>query len=329
MPPDSPAASSPPSTSAASLDPNAGSITPAASSAGQQPAPSEYWGKGWAKDDGAFDHTRFDKAPTDLQPLKEEMGRYKSLDDLLKSHKSLRELASKKGIAEPLGKEATPEQRSEHMALVRKALGAPDKLEGYVLQKPENVPAEMWQPEIAAAASKLALEEGVSPAALQKFAALQLETVQKGQVAQKAAMDQMWAEQDQLIRETVAKDGLDYGKAKALAERAGAKWGVAADSPLMQNATVFMLLTRLGKAGAEDRLITGDNAGDGLQPTTPEAALKVAKTIQGDRSHADWGAYWNRDEKTGKEIQHPRHDEVVAKVNKLLALGYKDRPMRK
>jgi hypothetical protein len=323
--PEAPAASASPSISASSLDPNAppanGSSPPAGGSQ------TEYWGKGFIKEDGSFDHSRFEKAPDELKGAAKEFGRYKALDELLKGHVELRALSSKKGIAEPLPKDATPEAKAEHLALIRRALGAPDKIEGYALTRPENVPEGLWNKEVADAASKLAFEEGVSPAALKRFADLQLQTVQKGQEAQAQATKELWAGQEQLAREAAAKEGLTYDKAIDFAERAAKKYGgVDKGNPIFQNATFLMMAARVGKAMGEDKLVQGDTSDDALRSHTPESALSALNKIRDDKTNPKWFAYWNRDpENPKKEKVHPDHDAVVAEAKRLSALAYANR----
>lgn len=328
--PDAPAASAAPAQSVqSSLDPNA---APPASPGSAPPTgsqPTEYWAKGWAKDDGSFDHTRFANAPEELKPLAKEMALYPSLDDLLKSHKGLRELASKKGIAEPLPKDATPEARAEHMALVRRALGAPDKPEGYVIEKPKDLPDTHWDAKAVSEAARIAFDEGVSPAALQKLVAYETERGIASSKAQEAAVKAMWDGQDALIRTAVAKEGMDYAAAKGLAEKAGLRWGVEKDSPLMQNATVFMLLTRLGKAGGESALVQGDTGDEALRAHTPESAQKALDAIRDDNKNPKWFAYWNKDpENSKKDKPHPDHDKVVSECKRLSALANANRQLR-
>jgi hypothetical protein len=257
------------------------------------------------------------------------MGLYKNLDDFLKSHKGLRELASKKGIAEPLPKDATPEARAEHMALVRRAVGAPDKPEGYVIEKPKDLPDTHWDAKAVTDAAKIAFDEGVSPAALQKLVAYETE---RGMAAAKARADDvkaMWDGQDAMIRTAAAKEGMDYATAKGLAEKAGMRWGVDKDSPLMQNATVFMLLTRLGKAGGEAPMIQGDTSDDALRAHTPESAQKALDEIRDNNKNPKWAAYWNKDpENLKKDKPHPDHDKVVAECKRLSALANANRQMR-
>jgi hypothetical protein len=313
-----------------SLDPNAGLTldtpdtpvtTPAA--APTKAAVSEPWSKGWVKEDGTFDHTKFEKAPDDLKGLAKEIARFKSPDDFLKSHISLREMASKKGIAEPLAKDATPEQRAQHMDLVRRALGAPDKVEGYKVTKPDAVPAENWNQAAVDAAAKIAFEEGVSPAALNKLAEMQVKLGMDAQAAQVAAQqkaDKEWFDgQDKLIREVAAKESLDYSKAKDLADKAGRRFGIDPTNPAMKNASVFSAMMRIGKLLGEDNLVQGktETLAD-LAALTPSTALAKADSIRKDPANPKYEAFWQ------KKGPHPDHDAVVAEVAKLSEIAHKN-----
>ena len=282
------------------------------------------------KEDGSFDHTRFEKAPDDLKGAAKEFGRYKSLDELFKGHVELRALASKKGIAEPLGKDATPEQRAEHMALVKRALGVPDKPEGYVVEWPKELPEAMRDTKAVGEFAKLAHEEGISPAAFQKAVNLEISRQAEAQAAYERQTKEMWEGQDKLMREALAKEGLDYGKGIDAAERAAKRFfGIDRENPLFKNATVVAGLARLGKGMAEGKLVQGDTSDDALKQHTPETALASANAIRDDRSNPKWFAFWNRDpENPKKEKVHPDHDAVVSEVKRLTALAYASRPMR-
>ena len=326
------------SAAGASLDPNAppppsetpasGSTAPAGGSAPSQT--SDYWGKGLLKEDGSLDHSRWEKSPEDIRDVGKDLSKYKTFDDLAKAWKAKNDLLGKKGIAEPLPKDATPEQRAEHLALVRKAVGAPDKPEGYVIERPKEVPEAAWDAAAVANAAKIAYEEGVSPAALQKLVAYETERQLGAQKAQTEAVEQMWAGQDKLVRELAAKEGLDYGKYLELAEQGAKRWaGVDKDNPLMKNATFVAAMARLGKQGKEAGLVKGDTTDDTLAQHTPETAQKALDTIRSDKTNPDWFAYWNRDpENPSKEKPHPKHDEIVAKAKRLSMIANANRPVR-
>ncbi len=330
-----PPASGAQSTSDQSLDPNAGLgaeiQVDSGTTASTASSASESWAKGWIKPDGTFDHSAFDKAPDDLKGVRKELERYKTPDEMAKGWRERESFLAKKGahLLDPLPKDATPEAKAERASMLRKATGAPDKPEGYVLAKPEGIPDNMWNTAAVKQAADIAFKNGVSNEALKEFADLQLNLGKQAMESQKMAEKEWFDGQDKLIRDAAGKEGLDYAKARDYADRAAQRWGVAKDSPLLKNATVFMLLSRLGKAQAEGQFVQGDTSDAGLMNLTPDTALKAAEAIRDNRENAEWSAYWNRDPKTNKEINHPDHDKIVAKVKKLTSIAYKDRPQRK
>ena len=309
------------------LDPNAPSPTSADTPPPNASAQTD-WGKGWVKD-GAFDHTAFDSAPDDFKAYRKELETFKDVPSLAKSYHELRALASSKGAAllEPLAKDASPELKAERLNAIRKAVGAPDKIEGYVLEKPKDLPDNMWDAGAVKAASEIAFKHGVSPDALKDFAAYDVQRTQAALKAGEERTKELWAGQEALAREAAAKEGLTYDKAIDLAERAAKRFGgVDKGNPIFQNATFLMMAARVGKAMGEDKLIQGATDDQALQNLTPETAASAAKKITDDKTNPEWAAYWNRDpENTKKEKPHPDHDSVVAKVNRLLAVAHANR----
>ena len=111
-------------------------------------------------------------------------------------------------------------------------------------------------------------------------------------------------------------------------DKACQRWGVDKNNPILKNATAFMLMARLGKAGGESALVQGDTEGDALRQHTPETAAKALASIRDDSKNPEWYAYWNYDPNSpGKKVSkaHPEHDAVVAKAKRLSAIANANR----
>lgn len=284
------------------------------------PTPSpESWSKGWVKDDGTLDHSRFDKAPDDFKGLKKDVERYKTFDEYLKGQKERESLLGKKGLVEPLAADATKEQIAERSALLRKINQAPEDAKGYGLTRPEGLTDAQWDQKYADTIAGIAHKHGLPPSALKELAAAEVAYGLEQQNAAKTQETAFYEAQDKLIRDGLTKDGLDFGKGKELAEKAGRRWGVDPASPLMKNATVFMLLTRLAKATSEDELIKGELDSLGIRGgMTAEEADKAANDIMRNKENPLYEAFKSRD--------HVDHDAAVKKwngYNKLVAAAQK------
>lgn len=315
-----------PPEAAVATDPNATAATTAAadttaSTTAATTTTNDSWAKGWLKEDGTLDHSVFDKAPDDYKGIKKEVERYKTFGDYLKGQKEREAMLGRKGLVEPLPANATAEQVAERSALLRKVNGAPEDAKGYGLTRPEGVPETAWDQKYADSIAAIAHKHGLPPAALKELAATELAY---SQAQQKASNDQAQAwydSQDKLIREALTKEGSDYAKGLELAQRAGRKWGVAPDSPLLKNATVFMLLNRLAKADSEDVIIKGELEGLGLKADlSPAEAEKQADDIQNNKE--------NPLNKAFKDRNDPDHAKARAKWEALLKVAVRDKPQR-
>jgi hypothetical protein len=319
---------SPSAPSPSSLDPNYSSFsgtevkTDQATTATTENK-SEAWFTSWIKQDGTLDHTAFDKAPDEVRKMRPDLERYKTPDEFVKAWGGLKTLATKKGIIDPLPKDATPEMKAEHQAIIRRVNGVPENPEGYNLTKPQDLPDNLWDQNYANMMAKVAHEEGLSPTAMQKLAQAEIAHT-KTIIEQNQKMEQEWFQkQDALFREVAQREGLDYGKAKDLAERAGARYGADPQNPLYKNATFLAIMTRVGKALGEDSMVKGESAKNmSLSPDqmTPEQANAAARDVSTNKEHADYKAYWDKN--------HKNHDEVVNRVNKLWVKAASNRPQR-
>ena len=287
--------------------------------------PTESWSKDWLKSDGSFDHKAFEKAPDELKPLAKDIGRYKSLDEFLKGFQAREALLGKKGLFEPLSKEATDAQKAERTEQIRKITGAPEKPEGYGLVKPEGLPDTQWDAELAKQASEIAFKHAASPELLKELSALQAASVQKAFQAQQQAEKQWFEGQDKLIREVAGKRGMDYDKAAGYAKRFGIRFGVSPDNPLFKNASFVLAAAECGKLLSESNLVTGDTSDFHLTTNmTPEAAAKESNAIKTDKNHPLYAAYWNRDNKSSPEEVKNARDRAT----RLSQLAYSNRAVR-
>ena len=320
--PDTSTASPPPS-----LDPNA-PTDPAPLLPQTNGSQTSDWGKSWVKD-GAFDHAAFDSAPDDFKAYRKEFETFKDPLSLAKSYHELRSMASAKGSAllEPLPKNASNELKAERLNAIRMAVGAPDKVDGYVIEKPKDMPDHLWDANAVKAASEIAFKHAMTQDALRDLTAFETQRMQQAMAANETRTKEMWAGQEALAREAAAREGLTFDKAIDLAERAAKRYGgVDKANPIFQNATFLMMAARVGKAMGEDKLVLGNTDDQALRQHTPDTAQKALDSIRDDKTNPKWFAYWNRDpENPKREKPHPDHDEVVSEAKRLSALANANR----
>lgn len=122
------------------------------------------------------------------------------IDQLGASYVQLEKAFSSKSQApKKPGADATPEQKEQYFADLRKFTGAPEKPEDYGLKAPDNLPAGVeWNGELATKAAGIAHKYGVPPEALHELIALNNENVgalvAKSESAQKEQVDAMVSE---------------------------------------------------------------------------------------------------------------------------------------
>lgn len=274
-------------------------------------AAQDYWGKELAGPDGKLNLAAFDKAPDDLKPLKDQIGRYATLDEWLKGSAEREKLLGKKGLMEPLPANATEQQKTERSALLRKVNGTPEKPEGYGFQRPQDLPEQLWNQEFANEVQKAMFEEGASPTLAKRLFELNLKTTQAAVKAQQEGEKAWYEGQDKLARDVAAKEGIPFDKAMEYAKLAGRRFGVSPENPIMKNASALLALARVGRLLGESGVVTGDaNEFQISANITPEAAAKEATSIQTNKDHPLYSAYWNRDKKhSDEEVKKARETQ--------------------
>lgn len=283
------------------LDPN---VNPGG---GGAPAP-DHWAKEFAGADGKLNHAVFDKAPDELKSLKDRLGRYQTVDDMLKGFRELESLAGKKGLMEPLPANATDAQKTERASLLRKVNGTPEKPDGYGFQRPQDLPEQYWNQEFATEAQKAMFEEGASPALAKRLFDVNLKQTQAAIKAQQEGEKAWYEGQDKLARSVAEREGMPFDKVMTWAQSAGRRFGVSPDNPIMKNASALLAMARVGQLLTENDLVQGDaNEFQVSANVTPDAAAKRATAIQTDKNDPLYAAYWNRDGKhSDEEVKQAR-----------------------
>lgn len=108
--------------------------------------------------DGAFEpgwFTRFDE----LQPYAATLSKFRRPEALAKSYANLEKM---KGYPDP--------QDAARMQAFREAMGLPSAAQDFALQRPDDTPDELWNPELVQALGSVAYEYGVPPRALTALA---------------------------------------------------------------------------------------------------------------------------------------------------------------
>lgn len=231
-------------------------------------------------------------------------------DALLKSYINLEAMQGKSGKVTIPGPNALPEEREAY----NKAIGVPDKPEGYGLKAPEKigdkaVPKELWDAAGAKAFSELAHKLGLTPAQAQAIVEYDVSRNLTAVDGVKAAHDKQLAD----ARATLKGEwGVAHDDRMKLAE-AGAKASgfVAAENPELANSPAFIkAMARVGEMIGEKPAAGARTGG-----MTPADAKTQINAIRGDKNHP----YNNR--------SVPGHAEAVTQVQNLYRQIHGDVPV--
>lgn len=268
----------------------------------QQQQQGEAWGF-IDRGTGAFAEGWTEKLPDRLKPAKEHLGKYKTVEEALYAGWNASQLVGKKasGVSVP-----GPDAKPDEIAAFRKALGVPEKPEGYGLKKPDAMPEGLeWDEKAVGEFSAVAHKHGLPPAAVKEL----LELHQKNEAGKiagwKAKREELTAQwkADQL--ESLRKAWGDNYAAKAnLAVRAATTIGLNPSDPklavLFDNAEVIQAFSRMGEMLSEDRLISGGVISAMQNPK------QQADDIMKNPANPYYKHYWDGDR------------EIVGRVRKLL-----------
>jgi hypothetical protein len=209
---------------------------------------------------------------------------------LAKSYVELEKKIGQRGVTVP-GEGAAPEE----IAAYRKALGVPEKPDGYGLKVPEGVPEHAWNEASGTLLSNWAHDLALTPAQAQglaeRYAKMVADHAQQEAVATEEALRGEW--------------GALYDRKVAAAARATKELlgpeaaAVLAEAGLSNNVHLLRALNRIGEAISPHDGSAGMGGG-GAPSADPRAEIKALKASP---------AY--------EDALHPAHRETVARITQL------------
>lgn len=206
------------------------------------------------KEDGSFEPGWQENLTGDYAAAAKTAANFKSVPELAKAYYEARKEISSRGesISVP-NSESTPEQIDKY----RKALGIPDTPEDYKLEKPEEVPDDLWDKSAADKYSEIFHRLNIPPAAAKELVNAQLE-IEKGraEVAEAAKMGEI----DRARQDLQAEFGNEMTKQVDLARRIAITSGQDPNDPAFNNATVVKALAYAGRNMGEDRLVSANDS---------------------------------------------------------------------
>lgn len=207
--------------------------------------------------DGKLNHAAFDRLPDHLKPHVETFKKYQTVEALLGGMGNLANLAGKKALA-PLPENASAEAKAERKALMRSLNGTPEKVDGYGVQKPANIPAEMWDDAYVKDVLGVLHEFDASPALVKKLLEVDARHTTSRVDRNGQSEAQAYAAEEAALRKAF---GPQFNDKVDLAVRAARTLGLDPNDPIFRNHKVVVAMARVGEMVSEDRLVSGDDKG--------------------------------------------------------------------
>lgn len=243
----------------------------------------------WTGKDGTFGDGWISRLPESLKPAAETLEKYKSLPELATAHFNLQTLLGKKANAIlPINETSKPEE----IAAFRKALGIPDKADGYNL-KPEKLPDGVgWNDDNGKALAELALKHNVPPAAMKELVGFLLDGRSKEHQAAALAANQETVRTNQAnVKSLQDLWKGDFDKNIQLARRAAITAGADPNHASFADPEIVKAFARVGAMISEDKLVRGDAGGEG-HFNSPGA---MAKDIMTNKENPMYARYHSGD----------------------------------
>lgn len=270
------------------------------------PIVSEPFYKDWIKPDGSLNKDAYARLPDHVKHLSSTMERYPTVEAFLTGIANLQTLAGKKGLA-PLPANAPAEVVAERNALLRSINGAPEKPDGYGIQRPQDIPETAWDDAVVKKSAEVFHKYNATPQMVKELVAIQAESTKQQIKAQEAYTAQFFAAQDKAFGEAVRASGESLEAASDLASRTALRLGIdPTTNPVFKNADLRMALVKAGRMIGEDKFVSGETKGNVISDYAA-----AAKDIVSNKSNPEHAAYWDGN--------HPMNKSVKEKVYSLRA----------
>lgn len=224
------------------------------------------------------------------------LAKFKDPADLAKSYLNLQTAIGRKGVIPP-----KPDDPKEVHEAFRKALGVPDAPDGYKIERPQDIPEDIWDPEGAQWFAGVAHEAGLTPQQAQALAT----AFAKRTAEQVAARTDPVALDMELAREWGAQKDRNIELAKRAARQLAHDMPEVLDAleRKVGGANLVKLFYRIATSGGIEETVVGMGR-DGGKMSPYDVQAEITRLT----SDID-GPYWN--------TAHPEHEMAVQRVLEL------------
>jgi hypothetical protein len=272
---------------------------------GKDTGTKESFFRGLYDESGKIDKTRFEALPEHLKPYRATYEKYDTIEALLGGTGNLASLAGKKGL-QPLPEGADEKTTAEFHETLKSVLKIPETPEAYGIQKPDEVPDELWDEEFAKEAQAKFHELNIPPAAAKALVELDTQRAMK-------IHEQIGLQQAELVNKEKGKlhdaFGGEFDRKMMLAKQTAQKLGLDPEDPVFGNSSaVIIALTRAAAMIGEDRLVIGDSSSK-VGMTHRQQALDIIN----NPANPKYDAYHS--------TNHPLHKQTVDETTELNRLA--------
>jgi hypothetical protein len=246
------------------------------------------WFSNWLKPDGSLDHAALDKAPDRIKAEAASLKVFGKFDDFVDQLSHQRKLLSGKGL-QPLRADASEPEKQAFRDHLRKLQGVPDDPKAYGFdQRPESVPADMFDPKFAETMAVAFHKAGVPPGAakelFESYNGYVVAAVREAQAAEAAAAEQKLKEDHAKLDKAW---GIQRPRMEQMAVRAMIAAGQDVNSDVMKIPEVAILAATFGGMVSEDRLPPINGAAGG------QTAKEQFESLTNNPSNPLYAALWN------------------------------------